>query len=39
MKKITPRVYQLGGALGTGVFGTNVFLLIDTKLTLVDTGI
>lgn len=38
MKKITPRVFQLGGAFGSGVFGTNVFLLIDKNLTLVDTG-
>jgi glyoxylase-like metal-dependent hydrolase (beta-lactamase superfamily II) len=38
MKKITPRVYQLSGLWGAGVWGANVFLLVDDNLTLVDTG-
>jgi glyoxylase-like metal-dependent hydrolase (beta-lactamase superfamily II) len=38
MKKITPQVYQLGGIWCTGVLGANVFLLIDSSLTLIDTG-
>ncbi len=38
MIEITPKVYQLGGIWGTGVWGANVFLLVDDNLTLVDTG-
>lgn len=38
MEKITPRVYQLSGTLGAGVWGANVFLLVGDNLTLVDTG-
>lgn len=38
MKEITPRVYQLSGIWGTGVWGVNVFLLMGNNLTLVDTG-
>ena len=38
MKEIVPRVYQLSGPWGVGVWGANVFLLIDDTLTLVDTG-
>lgn len=36
--KLTTRTYQLSGILGTGVWGANVFLLVDNNLTLVDTG-
>jgi len=38
MKEITPRVYQLSGPWGAGVWGANVFLLVGDALTLVDTG-
>ena len=38
MKEITPKVYQLSGPLGAGVWGANVFLLAGDTLTLVDTG-
>ena len=38
MKEITPRVYQLSGPWDVGVWGANVFLLVDDTLTLVDTG-
>ena len=38
MQKITPRVYQISGKLGAGVWGANVFLLTGNNLTLVDTG-
>jgi glyoxylase-like metal-dependent hydrolase (beta-lactamase superfamily II) len=37
--QVTEHVYQLGGLLGTGVLGANVYLLLDTGLTLVDTGL
>jgi len=36
--KLTAHVHQISGRLGTGVWGANVFLLIDDTLTLVDTG-
>ena len=38
MINLTNRIYQVGGSMGSGVWGANVFLLIDTPLTLVDTG-
>ncbi len=38
IRKLTPRIYQLSGPFGTGIWGVNVFLLIDKGLTLVDTG-
>ncbi len=38
MIQITPRVYQLGSTWGSGLRGTNVFLLADDHPTLVDTG-
>jgi len=38
MNEITPRVYQLSGIWGTGIWGANVFLLAGNNLTLVDTG-
>lgn len=38
MKEITPRVYQLSGIWGTGIWSGNVFLLVGDNLTLVDTG-
>lgn len=36
--KLGTQVYQLSGVWGTGVWGANVFLLIDDDLTIVDTG-
>lgn len=36
--KLTPHVFQIGGIFGTGVWGANVYLLLDDRLTLVDTG-
>jgi len=36
--KVSPHVIRIGGIFGTGVWGANVYLLIDDKLTLVDTG-
>jgi len=36
--KLTTRVYLFKGIWGTGVWGANVFLLVDKSLTLVDTG-
>jgi len=36
--KLKSRVFQLRGVWGTGVWGANVFLLIDDDLTMVDTG-
>ena len=38
MIEITPGVYLLGGRWGTGVWGANVYLLMDDNPTLVDTG-
>jgi hydroxyacylglutathione hydrolase len=35
---ITGNIYQLNGISGMGVWGANVFLLVDADLTLVDTG-
>lgn len=36
--EIIPGVYRLSGFLGTGVWGANVYLLVDDDLSLVDTG-
>jgi glyoxylase-like metal-dependent hydrolase (beta-lactamase superfamily II) len=36
--KLTTHVYLIKGIWGTGVWGANVFLLVDKSLTLVDTG-
>lgn len=36
--KIIPGVYRLGGFWGAGIWGANVYLLVDDDLTLVDTG-
>ena len=36
--QVTSHVYQIGGIWGTGVGGANVFLLLDSKMTVVDTG-
>lgn len=39
MRKITEGIYQLEGIVNRGVWGANVFLLIDGKsLSLIDTG-
>ncbi len=38
MDEIIPRVYQLSGIWGTGIWGANVFMLVGNSLTLVDTG-
>jgi len=38
MNEIIPRVYQISGIWGTGIWGANVFLLVGNHLTLVDTG-
>ncbi|MFQ5996474.1 MAG: MBL fold metallo-hydrolase [Dehalococcoidales bacterium] len=36
--KLTKHAFQFSGIWGTGVWGANVYLLIDDNLTLVDTG-
>jgi glyoxylase-like metal-dependent hydrolase (beta-lactamase superfamily II) len=36
--EIISGVYLLSGFLGTGVWGANIYLLVDDDLTLVDTG-
>jgi glyoxylase-like metal-dependent hydrolase (beta-lactamase superfamily II) len=36
---VTRNVRQLSGMTATGPWGANVFLLLDKKLTLVDTGL
>jgi glyoxylase-like metal-dependent hydrolase (beta-lactamase superfamily II) len=36
--RVTDRIVQIGGRWGNGVLGANVFLLLDSKLTIVDTG-
>jgi len=36
--QVTSRVHRLSGPLGTGVTGSNVYLLVGDGLTLVDTG-
>ena len=36
--KLTRHAYLFKGIFGTGVWGANVFLLVDKSLTLVDTG-
>jgi glyoxylase-like metal-dependent hydrolase (beta-lactamase superfamily II) len=38
MVQIITGVYLLSGFLGAGVWGANVYLLVDDGLTLVDTG-
>jgi glyoxylase-like metal-dependent hydrolase (beta-lactamase superfamily II) len=35
---VTENIYQLNGMPGMGVWGANVFLLVDKDLTLIDTG-
>ncbi len=36
--EVLPGVFRLGGFWGSGVWGANVYLLVDDDLTLVDTG-
>jgi len=36
--RVTDRIVQIGGRWGTGFPGANVFFLLDSKLTIVDTG-
>jgi glyoxylase-like metal-dependent hydrolase (beta-lactamase superfamily II) len=36
--QVNERIYRLGGICRTAVGGANVYLLLDSKLTLVDTG-
>ncbi len=36
--QVSSRVYQFSGPLGTGVMGSNVYLLVGDGMTLVDTG-
>lgn len=36
--RLSTHVYELGGRWGTGIWGANVYLLVDNNLTLVDTG-
>ncbi|MEK7353692.1 MAG: hypothetical protein AABZ77_04195 [Chloroflexota bacterium] len=31
-------IHQISGIRGTGVWSTNVFILVDNGLTLIDTG-
>jgi hypothetical protein len=37
--QVSSRVYRFSGPLGTGVMGSNVYLLVGDGLTLVDTGL
>lgn len=36
---VTKNVYQLSSIRGLGVSGSNVFLLLDNSITLIDTGL
>lgn len=36
--RVTDRIIQIGGRWGSGFMGANVFFLLDSKLTVVDTG-
>jgi len=36
--EVIPGVYRLSGFWGAGIWGANVYLLVDNDLTLVDTG-
>jgi hydroxyacylglutathione hydrolase len=36
--KLTANTYRIGGFWGSGVWGANVYLLVDKELALVDTG-
>jgi glyoxylase-like metal-dependent hydrolase (beta-lactamase superfamily II) len=36
---ITKNVHQLSGMRSTGIWGANIFLLLDKSITLVDTGL
>ena len=36
--RVTDRIIQIGGRWGSGFLGANVFFLLDSKLTIVDTG-
>lgn len=36
--EVIPGVFLIGGFWGAGVWGANVYLLVDDDLTLVDTG-
>ncbi len=36
--RVTDRIVQIRGRWGSGFLGANVFLLLDSKLTIVDTG-
>ncbi len=36
--RVTDRIIQIGGRWGNGFLGANVFFLLDSKLTIVDTG-
>jgi glyoxylase-like metal-dependent hydrolase (beta-lactamase superfamily II) len=36
--RVTDRIIQIGGRWGSGLLGANVFFLLDSKLTIVDTG-
>jgi glyoxylase-like metal-dependent hydrolase (beta-lactamase superfamily II) len=36
--RVTERIIQIGGKWGGGFLGANVFFLLDSKLTIVDTG-
>lgn len=35
---LTDNIHQISGVRGTGIWSTNVFILVDGGLTLVDTG-
>ncbi|MBM3157845.1 MAG: MBL fold metallo-hydrolase [Chloroflexi bacterium] len=36
--RVTDRIIQVGGKWGSGFLAANVFFLLDSKLTVVDTG-
>ena len=38
MKQVISGVYMMGGILGTGILGANIYFVIDEEVTVVDTG-
>lgn len=38
MREIKSDIYMLEGLWGTGVFSANIYFLLDSRLTIIDTG-
>lgn len=38
VSEIAAGVYQVGGSWGSGIFGANIYLVVDDDVTLIDTG-